>query len=77
MKTYLLAFLQALEVALPCPPGAHHSITRNRYGSDETGWIDELELHVHIDGTVYTYFLDDADFTKSIGDFVAEIVAQK
>lgn len=80
MKEKLLAFLKALEAAVPVSGGRHHSITFNQFGSDSVGWEDKLGLHVwipngHAGAPVQTFFLEDGDLEKPVDILVAEIKA--
>lgn len=72
----LRRFLQLLERYIPLPRGRHHAITYCQYGSDETGWRDELGLHVWLpsDQGVRTVFLDDADFEKTPEELACEVL---
>src|ERR1700683_21518 len=36
----ILAFMVALEAAIPPPDKCHHSLSRFTYGSNESGWED-------------------------------------
>jgi len=76
MEKFLIAFLKELEALIVPPPNAHHAITFNRYGSDDTSWDDKLGLQV-IDASRAkwaTYFLEDDDFAKDPKE-LAHVVA--
>lgn len=74
MRKALIEFLKALEEAWPPPEGCHHPLMYAKFGSDSTGWEDQLMLQVNWDGTFYPFFLDDNDLKKPINQLVAEIV---
>lgn len=74
MKQWLTTLLVKLEEVLPPTPGAHHAITAASYGSDETGWEDQLALHLMIPNGRVTVFLEEDDFAKTSESVVTEVV---
>lgn len=63
-------FLNALEKRIPPKKDTHHSLTAGRYGSESTGWKEDL-LVLRI--ATLNYFLDDDDLEKSEGELIDEI----
>lgn len=60
-REYLMRFLKRLEELIPPPANCHHCITYAQFGSDETGWADQLAIQINRDGKFYCLFLDETD----------------
>lgn len=78
---YLRSLLKALEARIPparhpdAIAAGHHAITFCQYGSAETGWTDQLGLHLRLTPAWnQVVFLDDTDLEKPIDQLVDEIV---
>lgn len=76
MKAYLIELLKQLEQRIPPPPNCHHCITYAQYGSDETGWTDQLALQINRDGKWHCFFLDQRNLDTSIQTTVDDIAGQ-
>ena len=75
IEEYLITFFDLLEKEIPPKhPRAHHSISINRYGSDDTGWENKLGLHLCLNEGVQTLFLDSEDFEISPQELVLKIL---
>lgn len=73
MTAYLLAFLRALEIAIPPAPGFHHVISIASLGAPEGR--DQLALYVRplvTAGRETEIIFDPDDFSKPIDQLVAE-----
>ena len=73
MRQWLIDFLKALEAKIPPPVKCHHAITYAQYGSDETGWVEQLVVQSNSGGMFHPFFLDDTDCVKLPESLVAEI----
>jgi hypothetical protein len=62
IRDYLLLLLKSLEARIPPGNARHHAMTFAQYGSDETGWSDQLAIHVWVGDKLQTVFLDESDF---------------
>lgn len=73
MREQLMSFLKRLEEEIPPAPKCHHAMTFARYGSDDTGWAEQLAIQVNDSGRFYTFFLDEGDLEAPEAT-IAEIV---
>lgn len=73
-KDKLLAFMVALEAAIPPPEKCRHSLSRFSYGSNETGWEDRLALQLNDGGEFRAYFFEMGDLEKPVDELVREVV---
>jgi hypothetical protein len=65
MREYLIAFLQALETALPPPPNHHHAIVIDHFG----------RLALWIEGREMAVWIDEGDLDKPVEQLVRECCA--
>ena len=71
-----LDIMKKLEEKIPPPENCHHALHACRYGSDETGWEDQLGLTIVLEGHKFqTFFLDDNDFNDP--DFLIQFISDK
>lgn len=63
MEETVLAFLAALEEAVPPGPGDRHVLMLARYGPDEAGRPLKLGLHVKHGAAAHVFFLEKGDLS--------------
>jgi hypothetical protein len=75
MRQRILDMLKGLEKVYPPKDKCHHALTYAQYGSDETGWSEELALQVSVKEGFICFFLDDNDMDKSVDEFISDILS--
>lgn len=73
VREFLIAFLKLTEETIVPPAHCHHAIVFAQYGSDSTGWVDQLALQINDGGKFFAYFIEPKDFGLGVGSLVAEI----
>lgn len=74
-RVWLIELLKLLKAEVPPPDGCNHGIRYAQYGSDESGWRDEIALDVRVVGGSRILFLDASDFEMAPEALVQGIIS--